>query len=109
VAERRPPRRRQGSGRARRLPPGAATLGRSPHELEAALAQLLAALERRLSEPPAATLDALRARDALLGAPVAWAGGEGTGAGIDGDGALRVRLPAGGETVLSAGEVHLLR
>jgi len=85
----------------------AGTLGRSPDELEDAVAELLAALERRLAEPPAATLDALRARDALLDQPVAWNGGHGTGAGIDAAGGLRVRGPDGSITVLAAGEVHL--
>ena len=41
------------------------------------------ALERRLAEPAAASLEALRARDALLGRRVEWDGGEGVGAGID--------------------------
>jgi len=91
------------------LPAGAATLGRAPGDLEPALAELLAALEHRLSQPAGATLDAVRARDALLGAPVAWAGGDGVGAGIDASGGLRVRLADGGEIVLGAGEVHLAR
>jgi BirA family biotin operon repressor/biotin-[acetyl-CoA-carboxylase] ligase len=85
----------------------AGTLGRDPAELEAALAELLAALDRRLAEPAAATLEALRARDALAGRPVRWAGGEGTGAGIDETGALVVRLADGDLTMLDAGEVHL--
>jgi BirA family transcriptional regulator, biotin operon repressor / biotin---[acetyl-CoA-carboxylase] ligase len=86
----------------------AATLGLSPGDLPEALDRLLRALERRLSEPPADTLTALRERDALLGVRIRWAGGEGTGAGITDDGTLRVRLPSGAETVLDAGEVHLL-
>ena len=50
---------------------------------------------------------ALRERDALLGRPVRWAAGEGTGAGIDDTGALLV-VTAGGERLkLDAGEVHL--
>jgi BirA family biotin operon repressor/biotin-[acetyl-CoA-carboxylase] ligase len=81
----------------------AATLGRPP---EAALADLLSALERRLAEPAAATLAALRDRDALRDRPIRWDGGAGTGAGIAGDGALLVRT-AGGLTRLAAGEVHL--
>ena len=85
--------------------PGAAALGRA--DVEAVLAELLAALETRLAEPPAATLTALRARDALLGAAVRWEGGSGVGDGIDADGGLRVRIEAGDVTVLSAGEVHL--
>ena len=93
------------------LPPDAAavagTLGRDPAELEAALTELLAALEHRLAEPPADVLAAVRERDALLGAPLRWADGAGTGAGIADDGGLRVRLSDGAETVLAAGEVHL--
>jgi hypothetical protein len=54
-----------------------------------------------------AVLAALAERDALFGAPVAWAGGEGTGAGIAPDGGLRVRLADGSERVLDSGEVHL--
>ena len=58
-------------------------------------------------EPAGAALAALRERDALLDRPVAWAGGEGTGAGIDESGALLVRGAGGAVTVLDAGEVHL--
>jgi BirA family transcriptional regulator, biotin operon repressor / biotin---[acetyl-CoA-carboxylase] ligase len=86
--------------------PDAAALGRD--DLEAVLAELLAALEARLAGPKAAALDALRARDALLGEPIRWEGGAGTAAGIDADGGLRVRTDAG-EQVLAAGEVHLRR
>jgi BirA family transcriptional regulator, biotin operon repressor / biotin---[acetyl-CoA-carboxylase] ligase len=95
----------------RDLPPelreSAATLGRDAEELESALAELLAALEGRLAEPAADAVTALRARDALLGRPLTWVGGRGTGAGIDEDGGLCVELPGGGTTVLRAGEVHL--
>jgi BirA family transcriptional regulator, biotin operon repressor / biotin---[acetyl-CoA-carboxylase] ligase len=94
------------------LPPEArdraGTLGRPPTDAEAVLADLLGALERRLAEPPHEALAALRARDALLGAPVRWAGGVGTGAGIDDDGRLVVRDEGGAATALDAGEVHLL-
>jgi BirA family transcriptional regulator, biotin operon repressor / biotin---[acetyl-CoA-carboxylase] ligase len=83
----------------------AGTLGRT--DLEAALRELLEHLERRLAEPPEAALRALNTRDALLDRPIAWVGGEGTGAGIDEHGSLRVRLAGGGETLLDAGEVHL--
>jgi BirA family biotin operon repressor/biotin-[acetyl-CoA-carboxylase] ligase len=83
----------------------AGTLGRS--DLDAALSELLDHLERRLGEPPEATLSALNDRDALLDRPIAWTEGEGTGAGIDEHGSLRVRLVGGGETLLDAGEVHL--
>jgi BirA family transcriptional regulator, biotin operon repressor / biotin---[acetyl-CoA-carboxylase] ligase len=85
----------------------AGTLGRRPDELEPALCELLVHLEPRLAEPAGAALDALRARDALRGRPLRWAGGAGTGAGIEATGGLRVRLPDGTVTVLEAGEVHL--
>jgi BirA family transcriptional regulator, biotin operon repressor / biotin---[acetyl-CoA-carboxylase] ligase len=91
------------------LPPDlretAGTLART--DLEAALSELLEHLERRLAEPSEATLRALTDRDALLGRALAWSGGEGTGAGIDALGRLRLVLPSGDETLLDAGEVHL--
>ncbi len=94
-----------------RLPPEvrdrAGTLGRGIAEYEAVLAELLHALERRLAEPAAAALKALRGRDALHGAALRWSGGTGTGAGIDDDGRLLVRLPGGEGIALDAGEVHL--
>ena len=85
----------------------AATLGRPVSALEPTLRELLALLERRLAEPTAACLAALRARDALLDRPVHWAGGSGTGAGIDDSGALLVRRDNGALVTLDAGEVHL--
>lgn len=85
----------------------AGTLGRAPEDLEAVLAELLGRLEERLAEPAAATLSALRKRDALLDRPVRWAGGAGTGAGIGETGGLRVRREDGTIAVLDAGEVHL--
>jgi BirA family transcriptional regulator, biotin operon repressor / biotin---[acetyl-CoA-carboxylase] ligase len=92
------------------LPPDvaarAATLGRPRTDIPVVLRELLAELERALALPHAALLDELRARDALLGAPVTWSGGAGTGAGIDDDGRLLVRT-AGGVVALDAGEVHL--
>ena len=86
----------------------AGTLGRGPQEAEAVLNELLAALERRLAEPADALLAALRARDALLGAEVRWAGGAGTGAGIDDAGRLLVRDAGGALRALESAEVHLL-
>jgi BirA family transcriptional regulator, biotin operon repressor / biotin---[acetyl-CoA-carboxylase] ligase len=86
--------------------PEAAALGRD--DVEGVLAELLAALGRRLAESSEAALDGLRARDALLGVRITWDGGEGVGAGIARDGGLRVETAAG-ERVLSAGEVHLGR
>jgi BirA family transcriptional regulator, biotin operon repressor / biotin---[acetyl-CoA-carboxylase] ligase len=85
----------------------AGTLGRAPGELEATLADLLRALEQRLAEPAPDVVAALRERDALLGRPVRWAGGEGTGAGIDDTGALLVVTRDGRRLKLDAGEVHL--
>lgn len=87
----------------------AATLGRSPADVEPTLAALLVALERRLLEPTDATLATWRARDALLGREIAWNGGEGTAEGIDGTGRLIVALGGGQRTALDAGEVHLRR
>jgi BirA family transcriptional regulator, biotin operon repressor / biotin---[acetyl-CoA-carboxylase] ligase len=85
----------------------AGTLGRRPDELEDVLAELLRALERRLAEPAAALLTALRERDALLGREVSWDGGEGVGAGIDDAGSLLVRLADGRAVALGSGEVLL--
>lgn len=85
----------------------AGTLARSPADLEPVLNELLAALEARLREPATATVTALRTRDALRDREVRWAGGEGTGAGIDAGGRLLVRTADGTTTALDAGEVHL--
>jgi BirA family transcriptional regulator, biotin operon repressor / biotin---[acetyl-CoA-carboxylase] ligase len=84
----------------------AGTLGRSSRELEAVLAELLAALSERLAAPLGVVLGDLRTRDALRDREVAWAGGSGVGAGIDDAGRLLVRV---GDRVvaLEAGEVHL--
>jgi BirA family biotin operon repressor/biotin-[acetyl-CoA-carboxylase] ligase len=85
----------------------AATLGRPAEALEATLDELLELLERRLAEPAADCLDALRERDALRDRPIRWSAGEGTGAGIDDAGALLVRHSDGSVRTLEAGEVHL--
>ncbi|HTQ69596.1 MAG TPA: biotin--[acetyl-CoA-carboxylase] ligase [Solirubrobacteraceae bacterium] len=87
----------------------AATMGRSPQELETTLAELLDALERRLAEPSEATLEHWRGRDALLGREVGWSGGSGVARGLDGEGRLIVEESAGRRTTLAAGEVHLER
>jgi BirA family transcriptional regulator, biotin operon repressor / biotin---[acetyl-CoA-carboxylase] ligase len=73
---------------------------------EEVLDSLLAALDRQLSADAADVLAAWRKRDALLGAPVAWNGGRGKGAGITDAGALRVETDSG-IVELDAGEVHL--
>ncbi len=85
----------------------AGTLGREPEELEPTLRRLLEGLERWLGAPAAAILDAYRERDALLGREIAFAGGRGTAAGIDGEGRLVVTGPDRRRTALEAGEVHL--
>ena len=87
----------------------AGTLGLAPADLEPTLERLLAALEETLTLDDTALLAAYRNRDALRGREVAWAGGSGRAAGIDGAGRLVVELAGGGRTALSAGEVHLLR
>lgn len=84
----------------------AGSLGLGAEAIEPTLTRLLDRLQARLSRPPAETLAALRARDALYGQRVAWADGEGTAAGIDDDGQLLVRT-ASGQLTLDAGEVHL--
>jgi BirA family transcriptional regulator, biotin operon repressor / biotin---[acetyl-CoA-carboxylase] ligase len=84
-------------------------LGLEPRDVERVLGDLVAALERRLAAPPAATLAAWRARDALAGQAIAWDGGEGVADGIDDAGRLLVRTPEGERRPLEAGEVHLRR
>ena len=86
---------------------GAATLGCSPSAIEPLLERLLTALQRRLAEPVAATLDVWRSRDALHGREIAWGSGRGRAEGIDDTGRLIVALAGGGHTALDAGEVHL--
>jgi BirA family biotin operon repressor/biotin-[acetyl-CoA-carboxylase] ligase len=86
----------------------AATLGLGPEAIEPTLERLLEELEHWITASPEEVLDAFRARDALLDRPVRWAGGEGRGAGVDGEGRLVVET-ARGRMTLEAGEVHLLR
>jgi BirA family transcriptional regulator, biotin operon repressor / biotin---[acetyl-CoA-carboxylase] ligase len=97
--------------RVEQLPPelrdSAATLGEPPEEIEPLLARLLAALQRRLGEPAAQTLEAWRERDALRGREVSWSAGRGRATGVDDEGRLIVELPDGSRTTLDAGEVHL--
>jgi BirA family biotin operon repressor/biotin-[acetyl-CoA-carboxylase] ligase len=85
----------------------AGSLGRSPADVPIFLTTLLGALEQRLAEPADATIAAWSERDALLGNPVRWNGGEGVAAGVDAAGRLLVDLPGGDRTALDAGEVHL--
>lgn len=86
----------------------AGTLGLAPAAVEPTLAALLAVLERWLSAGSEEVLAAVGERDALRGQRVRWAGGEGTGAGLDAHGRLIVETDHGRE-VLDAGEVHLGR
>jgi BirA family biotin operon repressor/biotin-[acetyl-CoA-carboxylase] ligase len=76
--------------------------------VEVVLAAVLAALDRRLSDPSDSILAAWRERDLLLAKDVRWNGGEGTAAGLDDTGALLVDTESG-RVALDAGEVHLLR
>jgi BirA family transcriptional regulator, biotin operon repressor / biotin---[acetyl-CoA-carboxylase] ligase len=86
----------------------AGTLGLGPEAIEPLLERVLAALERWLAAPTGEMLDAVRARDALLGQTLTWAGGTARGAGIDEHGRLLVET-AEGRQALNAGEVHLAR
>ena len=85
-----------------------ALAGGAAPAVDAVLDALLARLDRLLTAPAEEILTAWRARDALLGAAVAWAEGRGTGSGITDAGALRVETPSG-IVELDAGEVHLHR
>jgi BirA family transcriptional regulator, biotin operon repressor / biotin---[acetyl-CoA-carboxylase] ligase len=87
----------------------AATLGLSSDDVEPTLTRLIEALERRLGEDAATTLEAWRTRDALHGREVVWSGGSGRAEGIDETGRLIVALAEGGSTTLGSGEVHLHR
>jgi BirA family biotin operon repressor/biotin-[acetyl-CoA-carboxylase] ligase len=83
-------------------------LGLEPEAVEPMLEGLVEALGEWLAASDADVLSAVRARDALRGEVVKWAGGQGDGAGIDDDGRLLVDT-ADGEVALEAGEVHLVR
>jgi BirA family transcriptional regulator, biotin operon repressor / biotin---[acetyl-CoA-carboxylase] ligase len=91
-------------------PPGVGATSLSDHGMTAsaedALTALVAALDRRLADDPAAVLAAWRERDALQGELVSWNGGSGTAAGIDDSGALLVET-GDGVVALDAGEVHM--
>ncbi len=86
----------------------AGTLGLDPDAIEWTLGRLLDALGRWTVAASSAVLEAFRPLDALLGADVRWAEGQGRGAGIDDDGRLLVDTDDG-RVALDAGEVHLLR
>jgi len=82
-------------------------MGLEPDAIGPTLERLLDALGRWLAAQPSDVLEAVRARDALLGRGVRWAAGEGRGAGIDGEGRLVVATDVG-HVALDAGEVHLV-
>lgn len=82
-------------------------LGRAPGDVESVLAALLERLAVRLRAGDGEILDAFRARDALAGAEVTWAGGTGIASGVDGEGRLVVVEGDGRRRALEAGEVHL--
>lgn len=84
----------------------AGTLGLQADAVQPTLERLLERLDQWLPAGSDAVLDAVRTRDALLDRPVRWAGGEGRGAGIDGEGRLLVATDDG-QIALDAGEVHL--
>jgi BirA family transcriptional regulator, biotin operon repressor / biotin---[acetyl-CoA-carboxylase] ligase len=97
--------------RASDFPPelrqSAGTLGLPPAAIEPTLTALLRGLERWLAADAGEVLEAVRARDVLLGRTVRWTDGEGVGAGIDREGRLLVNTAAG-RAALTAGEVHLV-
>ena len=78
-----------------------------PPAVETVLRAVVAALERRLSDPPEWVLEAWRSRDVLRGERVRWTEGEGLAGGIDDAGRLLVERH-GGIAALDAGEVHLV-
>jgi BirA family transcriptional regulator, biotin operon repressor / biotin---[acetyl-CoA-carboxylase] ligase len=85
----------------------AGTLGLSADAIEPMLDALLGRLEHWIAAPAESVLRAVRARDALRGREVRWAGGGGVAAGVNGDGRLLVETEAG-TVALDAGEVHLV-
>ncbi|MBV9424534.1 MAG: biotin--[acetyl-CoA-carboxylase] ligase [Solirubrobacterales bacterium] len=97
--------------RPEELPPElrdrAGTLGLEPDAIEPLLARLLGSLEHWIAADVGSVLASVRGRDELLGKQLRWTGGEGRGAGIDGDGRLIV-VTDGGHVALDAGEVHLV-
>lgn len=79
-----------------------------PPQREELLANLVAALDERLAQPPGRIVTDWGERDALRGSEIRWQQGEGRARGIDESGALIVETSSGRVT-LDAGEVHLLR
>ncbi len=90
----------------RELRDRAGTLAMGVERIEPMLERLLHGLQRWITAEAQSVLEVVRMRDALLDRPVRWIGGDGVGAGIDGEGRLLV-LTATGRVALEAGEVHL--
>lgn len=86
----------------------AGSLGLGPEAVEPTLGRLMETFGRWVAASGEQVLEAIRARDALRGQTVRWAGGAGQGAGVDNDGRLLVSTD-GGPVALDAGEVHLVR
>jgi BirA family biotin operon repressor/biotin-[acetyl-CoA-carboxylase] ligase len=86
----------------------AGTLGLDVKALEPTLDRLLESLGSWVHAADEEVLDCVRARDALRGHVVRWAGGQGEAAGLDADGRLLVTTEQG-QVALEAGEVHLVR
>jgi BirA family biotin operon repressor/biotin-[acetyl-CoA-carboxylase] ligase len=74
--------------------------------LDAVRCALTRALGRWIEAPAGEVLAAWRARDAIRGRHIGWAGGEGRAAGIDDSGALLVET-GDGIVELNAGEIHI--
>jgi BirA family transcriptional regulator, biotin operon repressor / biotin---[acetyl-CoA-carboxylase] ligase len=92
----------------RELRATATGLGLEPADVEPTLERLVEELDRWLEASDEEVLEGVRARDALLGQLVRWAGGEGEAAGVDCEGQLLV-MTEEGQVALKAGEVHLVR
>jgi BirA family biotin operon repressor/biotin-[acetyl-CoA-carboxylase] ligase len=87
----------------------AGSLGRTPEEIEPTLARLLVTFDGWLRASRESVLGELRRRDALLGHPVHWQGGNGEGAdagfeGVSGKSGARKGEGAGGEGEARKGE-----
>lgn len=85
----------------------AATMGKGEQDVEPVLDRLLPALDDRLAQPTERIVADWRARDALLGVEVSFAGGKGVAEGIDDGGKLLVRGKDGSVRALDSGEVAL--
>lgn len=81
-------------------------------DVESTRIAVCVALDRWVEAPQDEALDAFRARDALAGREIAWAGsgvedGEGIAAGVDNRGNLLVDLSGGERLALGSGEISV--